>query len=154
MESRKIIGMKNFDYFEPKSVTDVLALLAEYGEKATVFAGGTDLIPQMKKGLISPSCLINIARICGLRKIEEGQEGLKIGPMVPLSLLERDSLLSSQLEETLKGRRITQDLLRDCSEQTPEEALQKSRSGKIDAFTRKMIVRLVYRGLSEVSQQT
>jgi len=86
--------MRNFEYFEPKDVNEALGLLSEHGEKATLLAGGTDLIPRMKKGLISPSYVVNIAQIASLQKIEEDQEGLKIGAMVPLSVLERHPVLA------------------------------------------------------------
>jgi len=323
--------MRNFEYFEPKELGDAIALLSERRQTRTL-AGGTDLIPQMKKGLISPGSVINIARIAPLGKIEESNGGLRIGAAVPLAVLEKDSLLLSrytvlqkaishvgtpsirnaatlggnicldtkciyrdqvqtwkravepcfkmggdrcyvvrggkachaslasdtvpalialgadvcilsssgsktipmealytgngvrplalsgdalvtqitlpslpadvrsayfrfshrkaidfplvsaafyfeeengccsnvrvvlgavapqpvrlsQLEKTLKGKQMTRDILRDCSQEALAEALRISKSGRIDAFCRKMIVRLVYQGLTEVSER-
>ena len=47
--------MKNFSYFEPgKIVKRPLLFLAEHKGRAKIFAGGTDLVPQMKRGLASP----------------------------------------------------------------------------------------------------
>ena len=43
--------MKNFSYFEPAEVKTALSLLAENKGKAKIMAGGTDLVPQMKRGL-------------------------------------------------------------------------------------------------------
>ena len=324
--------MNKFEYFEPQSVDDLLSLLEEYGEGAKILAGGTDLIPQMKRGLIVPRVLLSLSKISDLQKVEEDQGGLRIGAMIALAILERSPLLASlypglqkaishvgtpsirntatlggnvcldtkciyrdqvqtwrralepcfkqggqrcyvvrggktchaslaadtvpvlialgaavevlsasaeksvpvealytgdgvrplildhkdlvtgvilpplpgstrcayfrfsprkaidfpvvsaaiyldaqdgiclnvravlgavapkpirlsQLEEALKGKRITQDLLRECSEEAPAEALQKSKSGRIDVFTRKMITHLVYQGLTEVSER-
>lgn len=60
-----------------------------------ILAGGTDLVPRMKRGLISPVSVINVARIASLQGIEQGEEGVKIGAMVPLAALENHSLLAS-----------------------------------------------------------
>lgn len=35
--------MRNFEYFEPSSVSEAVSLLAEYKDEAKVIAGGTDL---------------------------------------------------------------------------------------------------------------
>jgi 4-hydroxybenzoyl-CoA reductase subunit beta len=88
--------MKNFSYFEPKESAEALALLAEHKGQAKIMAGGTDLIPQMKRGIISPSAIINLSRVSGLRETEENQQGLKVGAMVPLSILEKSPLLASR----------------------------------------------------------
>ena len=40
--------LHDFDYRRPGTVEEALALLAEYGEKASPIAGGTDLVVYMK----------------------------------------------------------------------------------------------------------
>lgn len=40
--------MHNFDYFAPTELSEAVALLSEYGERAKPLAGGTDLIDQMR----------------------------------------------------------------------------------------------------------
>jgi 4-hydroxybenzoyl-CoA reductase subunit beta len=84
--------MKNFDYFEPKEAAAAIALLAEYKE-SRVLAGGTDLIPQMKRGLVAPRALINLSKVSDLQMMEEKIDGMRIGAMVSLATLERSSLL-------------------------------------------------------------
>ena len=42
------ILVHQFDYFEPASLGEAIALLAQYGERARLLAGGTDLLVQMK----------------------------------------------------------------------------------------------------------
>jgi len=42
------ILVHEFEYLEPASVAEAVALLSQYGERARVLAGGTDLIVQMK----------------------------------------------------------------------------------------------------------
>jgi 4-hydroxybenzoyl-CoA reductase subunit beta len=90
------MGMKNFSYFEPEKSKAALALLAEHKGRAKIFAGGTDLVPQMKRGLASPEVIINLSRIPGLREMKESPKGVKIGAMVPLGVLERSPTVASR----------------------------------------------------------
>jgi len=43
--------MENFEYIEPKSLKDAVALLAKFKNEAKLLAGGTDLIAALKSGL-------------------------------------------------------------------------------------------------------
>ena len=52
--------MKAFEYFEPATLNEAVALLSEHGPEARVMAGGTDLLVQMKYRLRTPRYLINI----------------------------------------------------------------------------------------------
>ena len=88
--------MKNFSYFEPEKSKAALALLAEHKGRAKILAGGTDLVPQMKRGLASPEVVINLSRIPGLRQMKESAQGLRIGALVPLGVLERSAAVASR----------------------------------------------------------
>ncbi len=87
--------MKNFSYFEPAGLREALSLLAEHKGKARILAGGTDLIPQMKRGISAPETVIHLKGIPALREISESEEGLRIGAAVTLGSLERDPRLAS-----------------------------------------------------------
>ncbi len=87
--------MKNFSYFEPAEFREALSLLAEHKGKARVLAGGTDLIPQMKRGLSAPETVIYLKGIPALREVGESEEGLRIGAAVTLGSLERNPRLAS-----------------------------------------------------------
>ena len=51
----------------PKSLSEVLSLLSRYGERAKVFAGGSETIPKMKRREIqAPEYLIKLKNIPGL----------------------------------------------------------------------------------------
>jgi 4-hydroxybenzoyl-CoA reductase subunit beta len=88
--------MKNFSYFEPEKPKAVLALLGQHKGRVKIMAGGTDLVPQMKRGLSSPEVILNLTRVPGLREIKESPKGLKIGAMVPLGVLERSPAIASR----------------------------------------------------------
>ena len=71
--------LPKFDFHEPASVVEACQILAEYGLKAKIIAGGTDLMVNMKKKLLSPEQLVSIARIEELRKLDSSDGMLKIG---------------------------------------------------------------------------
>ena len=58
--------MKKFDYFKPKTLEEALVLLAQYGEKAKLIAGGTDVIVMIKQKTMAPDILISLQGIPGL----------------------------------------------------------------------------------------
>jgi len=81
--------MQTFEYFEPASVSEAVALLSRYKGKARVIAGGTDLLVEMKSGRHGPEYLISLQGIEALRSIEyDGKEGLRLGSMVTMRALE------------------------------------------------------------------
>jgi 4-hydroxybenzoyl-CoA reductase subunit beta len=87
--------MKNFSYFEPAEIKTALSLLAEHKGKAQIMAGGTDLVPQMKRGLSAPEAVIHLGKISSLQAIQESQKGMEIGSMVTLGSLERNGRVLS-----------------------------------------------------------
>ena len=84
------------DYFEPKTVSEALSLLAKYGEEAKVIAGGTDVMVDMKYKE-EPSCLVNIKKIPGLGAIQENGGSLRIGPLVTIHEHETNRVVRERL---------------------------------------------------------
>jgi carbon-monoxide dehydrogenase medium subunit len=81
--------LRPFEYFEPGTVKEAVKLLSTYSEKAQVLAGGIDLIPRMRKGMIKADYLVNIQKIPSLEAIEaNGAKGLKFGAMAKLHAME------------------------------------------------------------------
>ncbi len=56
-----------FDYLEPASLAEALALLNEYGDRAQLLAGGTYLLVQIKQEHKAPPVVINISRLPGMK---------------------------------------------------------------------------------------
>ncbi len=76
--------MRPFAYYAPSSIGEALALLAEPDRRARPFAGGTDLLVQMRRGVSSPGTLVDVKRIPELSRIIcDPLEGLTIGAAVP-----------------------------------------------------------------------
>lgn len=62
--------LPDFEYYAPDSVAGVCELLAQFGSRAKVLSGGTDLIPKMKRELLAPEVLVSIKNLDELKKIE------------------------------------------------------------------------------------
>lgn len=78
------MNFKPDQYIKVKTVGEVTALLQEYGEKAAIVAGGTELHELAEKGMIPRvKKLIDIEQL-DLNYIESGEEGIKIGASTSL----------------------------------------------------------------------
>ena len=80
-----------FKYHAPRTVQEAAELLAAPGG-AMLVAGGTDLLPNMKRRQQVPSTLIGLRRIDELKGISTG-DGLTIGSGVTLTEIVRESHL-------------------------------------------------------------
>ena len=69
--------MPPFSYTEPQSLEEALALLSQPG--SVPMGGGTDLLPQVKDGVVEAELLVGLAAIPGMNAITEAAEGLTIG---------------------------------------------------------------------------
>ena len=70
--------MPPFQYIEAQSLEEAVALLSQPG--AVAMGGGTDLLPQVKDGVVAAERLVGLAAIPGLAAIAEtGDGGLTIG---------------------------------------------------------------------------
>ena len=89
--------MRRFELAVPESVDDCLKILAARGPGAKLIAGGTDLLPQLKNGLLKPGCVVDLSGVADLRVLEgDDGRGLRIGAAVTARELERDPRLRSQ----------------------------------------------------------
>ena len=84
------------DYFEPKTVSEALALLAQHGAEAKVIAGGTDVMVDIKYKE-EPGCLVNIKKLPGLSAIQENGGSLRIGPLVTIHDIETNARAREKL---------------------------------------------------------
>jgi 4-hydroxybenzoyl-CoA reductase beta subunit len=89
--------LPNFEYFEPETIQDAVNLLSKHKGKAKGIAGGTDLLPKLKRRVSGTEALVNLQGISGLRSISEEKDILKIGALVTLGEMEESSLLKGNL---------------------------------------------------------
>lgn len=86
--------MRDFEYFEPASVNEAVALLAKYKKEAKILAGGTDVMVKLKHDFIRPKYVINIGAIPTLNYIDfdHGKE-LRIGALTTMRTLSESAKL-------------------------------------------------------------
>ncbi|MBA7596954.1 Carbon monoxide dehydrogenase medium chain [subsurface metagenome] len=78
--------MKEFEYLKPDSIKETISILSQFGEKAQILNGGTDLIVEMRDKIIQPEYLVDIKAIPQLNRITYNkQDGLNIGATVTLN---------------------------------------------------------------------
>ena len=83
--------MRRFELVLPRSVDEALRVLSDRGSDAKLLAGGTDLLPQMKNGLLKPACVIDLSGVASARALQSDARGLRIGAAVAARTLERDA---------------------------------------------------------------
>lgn len=86
------IIVQDFEYLEPRTVEDAIALLSEHGEQARIMAGGTDLVVQMKMERRNPAYVISISKIPGLAGIAE-RNGVDIGAATTIRKVHKSALV-------------------------------------------------------------
>ncbi len=75
--------MRRFDYFEPQTLDEAVALLSRYNGTANVLAGGTDLLVEIKEQIRKPDHVINIKKIPGMNRLTfDPVAGLNFGSLV------------------------------------------------------------------------
>ena len=70
------------DYEAPTSVEAAVAALAAADDEARIFAGGTDLLVQLREEMIRPSLFVDIKRISETRTISVDDSHVRIGAAV------------------------------------------------------------------------
>jgi aerobic carbon-monoxide dehydrogenase medium subunit len=83
--------------YQPKSVAEASEMLAEFGEKGRLYAGGTELLLAMKHDLLRYEHLIDVKTIPGLNSIEEKDGSVLIGGTVTHRAIERSPLVQQHL---------------------------------------------------------
>jgi len=81
--------MRRFAYFAPATLDEAVALLGRYDGKASVLAGGTDLLVEIKEQLRRPDYVVNIKKIPGIDRFSfDERDGLRIGALVTARAIE------------------------------------------------------------------
>lgn len=89
--------MPDFEYHAPGTLTEACTLLADLGEKATVLAGGTDVLHKMKVGKLAPEHLVSLKRLDELREIRyESGRGIVMGALTSHNAIYTSSLLQQR----------------------------------------------------------
>jgi CO/xanthine dehydrogenase FAD-binding subunit len=83
--------VRRFELAVPSSVDEALRVLRERGPEAKLLAGGTDLLPQLKNGLLKPACVVDLSGVARVRAMQADARALRVGAAVPARVIERDA---------------------------------------------------------------
>jgi CO/xanthine dehydrogenase FAD-binding subunit len=72
--------MQDFQFYTPDSIEEALNFLSEKASACKTIAGGTDLVPSLRKEAIRPAHVMNILEIKELKGIQEEKDRIRIGP--------------------------------------------------------------------------
>ena len=84
-----MMRLPSYRYRAPKTVQDAAAWLAEAPGDTMLLAGGTDLIPNMKRRQQVPSTVVGLRGVTELLRVDD-RDGLEIGAGVTLTSLVHD----------------------------------------------------------------
>ena len=84
-------------YLIPSTVSEALEILAENKGEAVILAGGTDLLPDIRKGKQRPRPLVDITRIPGMTDIHIDKTFVEVGAAVTFSALRAHPFLRSHV---------------------------------------------------------
>ena len=83
--------MSDIRYLAPQTLDDAIAQYAAAQGAARILAGGTDLLVQMRSGLLKPGTIVDVKKIPELTAIEKTADGgFKVGAAVSGAALEED----------------------------------------------------------------
>ncbi len=81
-----MLRLPEFTYLAPRTAEEAAAALSQYGPAAMVVAGGTDLVPNLKRRQFPVQVLVGLHNIPGLRGIHlDASAGVVIGALTPLA---------------------------------------------------------------------
>jgi 4-hydroxybenzoyl-CoA reductase subunit beta len=84
-----MMRLPHFRYLAPRDVAEATSMLAD-DPNARLLAGGTDLLPNMKRRQQTPPTLVSLRGVTSMHSIENGA-GLRIGGAVTLTDLSGDT---------------------------------------------------------------
>src|SRR6478736_242883 len=72
---RRYSSMADIRYLAPSSLDEAIGAFAAAGSAARILAGGTDLLVQMRSGIVRPGVIVDIKKIGEMTAIEETADG-------------------------------------------------------------------------------
>lgn len=101
--------MRLFTHVNAATIDEAVSVLRQYGKKAAVIAGGTDLIGKMKDEILPtyPEALVNIKSIPGLDLIGKKGDNLVIGALARLEDIATNDVVNKEYPGLAEAARRT-----------------------------------------------
>jgi NADPH-dependent glutamate synthase beta subunit-like oxidoreductase len=102
-------SLMKFEHINAASLDDAVSILRQYGDKAWILAGGTDLVGTMRFEVLHdyPEVLVNLKKIPGLDYIKEEDGALKIGALTRLEDIAGSPTVRKRYEALAEAARRT-----------------------------------------------
>lgn len=91
--------MQNLSYIKPASLTEAVAFLGEHQDKARIYAGGTDLMVQLRdrdEKLADVEYMLDCSQVPELNGIEETEDLVRIGAMVSHTEISQSEIIKRE----------------------------------------------------------
>jgi aerobic carbon-monoxide dehydrogenase medium subunit len=92
-----------FDYYDPRSLGEALALLDRHSDDAKVLAGGQSLMPLLNMRLARPSIVVDINQIEELNYVRASDGGIAIGAIARQRALQTEKLIAERVPILREG---------------------------------------------------
>lgn len=92
-----MMPLRRFTIHQPKSIAEASQMLAEFGDKGRLYAGGTELLLAMKHDLLRYEHLVDVKTIPRLDQIEVKNSSVMIGGTATHRAIERSALVKQNL---------------------------------------------------------
>ncbi|HCP15331.1 MAG TPA: xanthine dehydrogenase family protein subunit M [Peptococcaceae bacterium] len=90
--------MKEFSFFSPGTLDEALTLMNQYKGKASVIAGGTDIVLELNDRSHHPDYIVDISKIKELRYVKVVDGIVRIGALSTFTDLENDPYLRDHVK--------------------------------------------------------
>lgn len=104
--------MREYEYFRPDTTEEAVRLLREYGTRACVSAGGTDLVGTLRNEIRpeTPEAVISLKNLPELQGIRAEGDSLRIGAMTTLETVAEDQEVCGSLPALAEAARSVASL--------------------------------------------
>ena len=85
--------MSNFQYAKPVSIEQVTSFLAKGKANVFLMAGGTDLLGEIKEGIIAPDVVVDLRAIPNLSYIKKEKDGVVVGALTTVTELAENAIV-------------------------------------------------------------
>jgi len=92
-----------FDYYDPRSLDEALALLDRHSDDAKVLAGGQSLMPLLNMRLARPSIVVDINQIEELNYVRASDGDIAIGAIARQRALQTEKLIAERVPILREG---------------------------------------------------
>ncbi len=89
-------ALSDFSVLRPVSAADAVRLRGEHPASRFI-AGGTDLVPNMRRGLVDADVVIDLGNVGEMRELQRSGDTLRIGAGVTLATLAADPTVGARL---------------------------------------------------------